>query len=267
MIKPMLAPWENNTHRLWSLWDMLTLDARNFVQLLHTLLNNEMQMRSYKGPASPEFTKITDGVAEYLIEIMTPMDLPHSIKVARNMLMGCDDIAKMHKGFEHLANSVMLELEGRKFYGPLRSFEKYYDHLALFGEPVFNNFPSANDDIYEAGMCLALERATACVMHLMRVLEIGLGALAKAVGVEPQNDWGAYLRKIQEELDRRAKSSGARSPDEQFYAEAAVSFDRLRRAFRNPTMHPDKSYSQERAEEILLSTKSFMAHLATRLSE
>jgi hypothetical protein len=32
-------------------------------------------------------------------------------------------------------------------------------------------------------------------------------------------------------------------------------------------MHPEKTYSQERAEEILLATKSFMTHLATRLSE
>ena len=104
-------------------------------------------------------------------------------------------------------------------------------------------------------------------MHLMRVLENGLGALAAAVGVANQNDWGAYLRKIGGELDARAKVAGARSLDEQFYAEAAANFDRLRRAFRNPTMHPDRVYSQERAEEILIATKSFMAHLALRLSE
>ena len=42
----------------------------------------------------------------------------------------------------------------------------------------------------------------------------------------------AYLRKIGAELDARAKASGARTADEQFYAEAAANFDRLRRAFR-----------------------------------
>lgn len=160
-----------------------------------------------------------------------------------------------------------LELQNRTFIEPEPKYRGYYEQGALFGGEVFNSFPSANDDIYEAGMCLALERGTACVMHLMRVLENGLGALAAAVGVANQNDWGAYLRKIGGELDARAKVAGARSLDEQFYAEAAANFDRLRRAFRNPTMHPDRVYSQERAEEILIATKSFMAHLALRLSE
>ena len=48
---------------------------------------------------------------------------------------------------------------------------------------VFNAFPSANNDILEASNCLALERGTATVMHLMRVAEVGLKALASALGV------------------------------------------------------------------------------------
>ncbi len=82
-----------------------------------------------------------------------------------------------------------------------------------------------------------------------------------------QNDWGAYLKEIARELEARAKGAKARSGDEQFYAEAAITFDGMRRAWRNPTMHPDKSYSQQRAEEILLSVKSFMIHLSTKLRE
>lgn len=78
---------------------------------------------------------------------------------------------------------------------------------------------------------------------------------------------GHLIRKIRDELDARTKAAGARSPDEQFYAEAAANFDRLRRAYRNPTMHPEKNYLQDHAEEVLLATKSFMSHLATRLSE
>ena len=104
-------------------------------------------------------------------------------------------------------------------------------------------------------------------MHLMRGHEVALAALAKTLGIQPQNDWGTYLRKIETEIGQRTKAAGARSSDEQFYAEAAANFDRLRRAYRNPTMHPDKTYSMERAEEILLATKSFMAHLATKISE
>jgi hypothetical protein len=137
----------------------------------------------------------------------------------------------------------------------------------LFGVDVFNSFSSANDDISEAGACLALGRGTASVMHLMRACEVGLSALAKALGVGKQNDWGSYLREIEKALKVRAQTSGARSPDEQFYSEAATSFDYLKRAWRNPTMHVDRTYSSERAEEIFQAVKSFMRHLSSRLTE
>lgn len=144
---------------------------------------------------------------------------------------------------------------------------RYYEQPKLFGDDVFNNFPSANEDIAEAGSCVALGRGTACVMHLMRVLEVGLATLARAIGVTKQNDWGSYLREIDKALAARFKAAGARSPDEQFYAETATSMDNMRRAWRNPTMHPEKTYPPERAEEILLSVKSFMSNLATKLRE
>jgi hypothetical protein len=143
----------------------------------------------------------------------------------------------------------------------------FYKQSAIFGDEVFKAFGSANEDISEAGTCLALDRGTACVMHLMRVIEVGLSALANAVGVNKQNDWGSYLREIDSELGKRAKAAGARSPDEQFFAEAATAIDNMRRAWRNPTMHPEKTYSPERAEEILNSVRTFMRHMATKLHE
>jgi hypothetical protein len=139
--------------------------------------------------------------------------------------------------------------------------------ISLLGDEVFKNLPSANEDIQEAGTCLALERATASVMHLMRVLEAGLAVLAKTLGVTKQNDWGRYLREIDDALAASIEASGARSADEQFYAEVATTIDHMRRAWRNPTMHPEKTYSPERAEEILQSVRSFMRHLATKLHE
>jgi hypothetical protein len=128
-------------------------------------------------------------------------------------------------------------------------------------------FSTASEDIAEAGKCLACSRGTACVMHLNRVMEVGLQALASGMGIGKQNDWGKYLSAIDTELQKQLKASGARSADEQFYAEAHVIFDSVRRAWRNPTMHVDKTYTEERAEEILISVRSFMRHLATRLHD
>src|SRR5205085_4966881 len=59
------------------------------------------------------------------------------------------------------------DIEDHEYVRVLRP--QYFNQITPFGEEVFNCFASANDDIYEAGMCLALDRGTACVMHLMRV--------------------------------------------------------------------------------------------------
>jgi hypothetical protein len=159
------------------------------------------------------------------------------------------------------------ELEGRKFYGPLRRYEQYYEEPQLFGDQVFDRFPSANNDIFEAGTCLALERGTACVMHLMRVVEVGIKVLAATLGVGKQNDWGTYFREIDKELADRGKLAGKLTPDEMFYAETRVTIDGVRIAWRNPTMHIENNYSPERAEEILIAVRALMRHLATKLRE
>jgi hypothetical protein len=158
-------------------------------------------------------------------------------------------------------------LPQRPFYGPLTKYAPYYEQPKLFGDEVFNKFPSANNDIFEAGTCLALERGTATVMHLMRVVEVGLKVLASTVGVGTQSDWGGYVRAIDDALAARIKASGKRTPDEQFYAEARVTIDGVRMAWRNATMHVENNYSPERAEEILIAVRGLMRHLATKLSE
>ncbi|MFI5021505.1 MAG: hypothetical protein ACHQRJ_07620 [Alphaproteobacteria bacterium] len=246
---------------------MLTLHAVELLNILQITLGLEFKVRGKSGALPTQLAESLQKGASKFQEFAESLELPVTAATARNMLATCTSSEELHRALLQIGNTLFMELDNRKFFGPAGRYVKYFEEPKLFGDAVFDRFPSANEDIYESGMCLALERGTACVMHLMRVLEVALAALAKAVGVINQSDWGAYLRKIDGELSARAKSAGARTPDEQFYSEAASNFDHVRRAFRNPTMHPEKSYSPARAEEILVATKSFMTHLASRLSE
>jgi hypothetical protein len=137
----------------------------------------------------------------------------------------------------------------------------------IFGDEVEIAFPSAQCDIEEAAKCLAVERSTACVMHLMRATEVPLKALASSLGIGLKNDWGSYIRDIDKELASRLKASGRRSAEEAFYAEASEAFERVKRLWRNRTMHVDAVYTAERANDIFEATRHFMAHLATRIRE
>jgi hypothetical protein len=162
-------------------------------------------------------------------------------------------------------NTVQCEAKTKLFLYVPGDKAQLYNLQQPFGPEVFAHFFPANDDISEASTCLALDRGTACVMHLSRVAEVGLKALAAELQMKPQNDWGRYLAEINNELELRYKTAGARSEEEQFFAEAALTFDQMRRAWRNPSMHVDRSYSPERAQEILEAVRSFIKHLATRL--
>jgi hypothetical protein len=246
---------------------MLELNARDFIELIHDLLASEHAIRGRSGELTPMLAAHRDEANGKIISLLKKLELPVSAKTAEEMIAGAKTVERLHESLEQLWNNIALELDGRKFYGPRSKYAGYFEQPKLFGDDVFSKFPSANNDIFEAGTCLALERGTACVMHLMRVCEVGIKVLAAALAVPQQNDWGAYLSRVDQALDALIKASGRRSPDEQFYAEVRVTLDGVRIAWRNPTMHIENSFSPERAEEILISVGAIMRHLATKLSE
>jgi len=233
---------------------------------MQTLFGAERLLEGTTGPLPRELIETDSVVAADIREACDKMGLKTSAR-STDYIKYAGTTEELTIAYTHVKRNIHTELHGRKFFEPDERYIGYFEQPKLFGDDVFNKFPSAGDDIYEAGMCLALERSTACVMHLMRIVEVGLRTLASTLGVGKQNDWGKYLSEIDKELTNRVKTAGARTADEQFYAEAAAGIDNMRRAWRNPTMHPEKTYPNERAQEILLATKLFMSHLATRLNE
>lgn len=177
------------------------------------------------------------------------------------------DLRMIADGMNALIVSYGDELDGRRMFVMTPQYAKYFDYPEpLFGIEVFDAFPEAIGDIADAGKCLALGCTTACVMHLMRVLEVGLKAVANEFGITDKNDWGTYIREIESELKQRERAAGRRTADEQFYADACFQFGNLKVAYRNPTMHVANDYSDERAEEILVATRAFMRHLSPRFA-
>ena len=140
----------------------------------------------------------------------------------------------------------------------------------LFGAEVTTAFPSAVVDIEEAGKCFAFERWTASVFHLMRVMEMGLRVLGDTLKLPPNTNrnWEAILRKCDEELRKPfADKSPEWKSDEPFFAGATAMLRSVKDAWRNPTMHVEKVYTEEQAQDIWNAVKGFMRHLATQLKE
>jgi cell fate (sporulation/competence/biofilm development) regulator YlbF (YheA/YmcA/DUF963 family) len=151
--------------------------------------------------------------------------------------------------------------------------ETYEQKEPLFGKPVADSFNAANRDIAAAGRCLALDEPTACVFHLMRVLEHGLRALAEKVGLDndamAHENWQNVIDQIEKKI--RALDSLTKGPAKvdrlKNYSAAAVQFRYFKDAWRNHVSHARESYDPREAESVFIHVKEFMQHLTVNASD
>lgn len=142
-----------------------------------------------------------------------------------------------------------------------------------FGPNVAANFHPMRDDLEEAAKCLAFGRGTACVFHLMRVMEVGLRALGASLNdetLDPKRNpsWDAILKRCDHQLTLQIKDRSAEwRVDNDFYAEAVAQLHAVKDAWRNPTMHIERSYMPDQAEDVWNAVGAFMRHLSKKLSE
>lgn len=143
-----------------------------------------------------------------------------------------------------------------------------YMKAELFGPEVAARFPSAQTDIEDAGKCLAFQRGTACVFHLMRVMEAALKVVARPLGIPYAPSWESYISQITRKIDEKHRHKGVQwKKDEPFFKELLGDFHGVKIGWRNPTMHIVRRYEPEEAEEILIAVRGFMRRLAKKYGE
>jgi hypothetical protein len=257
--------------KLVRLWDMLEFYAFGFVSTFNFLIG----LREPFDGIEPFLTQVRPQLEEFR-KTLLGMNLENSAAKLESMLYTLDHLGKWDEpewghDFKELAERITDEFRTKLIYMvPYSKADYFSDSTKPFPQGVRNNFPSAVYDMDEASKCFALDRHTACVFHLMRILEIGLNILGKDLGVTVAESWGAALRDIRAEILSRNK--GTHGPEwktdhEPFYSDAASSFHLFKNAWRNHIMHGKENYNEEQARRIFDNVGAFMSHLATRLSE
>ena len=171
-----------------------------------------------------------------------------------------------------LSVTIENELSLRKFFAiPDEKAKVYGDGTEPLGSDVAASFPSSTFDASEAKRCFALSRNTACVFHLMRVLEIGLSAFAVKFNVSASHtNWETIINQIERAI-KEPEQDQNRSPtwkdDREFYSQCASHFRIVKDAWRNYTAHARGKYDEQEASDMLTSVRGFMQKLATRLHE
>lgn len=170
---------------------------------------------------------------------------------------GAAEIAADLRG--ELASKTFFVLEGRD--------GEYHTDSLLLTEAA-SRFPSASEELNEAGKCFALGRYTASVFHAMRALEPALEALRLNVRAPKKGSWGPIIDQIEAKI-RQVQTGGTRSTEarKRFLSEAAAEFRHLKDAWRNHAMHTHQRYDRETAQRVLEHAKTFVEHLAGRLRE
>ncbi|MBA2490768.1 MAG: hypothetical protein H0V34_03340 [Gammaproteobacteria bacterium] len=161
---------------------------------------------------------------------------------------------------DELRYRVEDELESRHFLSLSDEEAPYYSPSApLFGDEVQDKLGELQFDIEEAGKCLALNRHTACVFHLMRIIERVVQLVGGKLGVESPNEkeWNAIVCQTRSKVNGMAKND----PQRDQYAAILNHLDGVRMAWRNPTMHVRGKYTGEEAEDIFSHVRSFMREL------
>ena len=128
-------------------------------------------------------------------------------------------------------------------------------------------FPTAAFEVEEAAKCIAFGRHTASVFHAMRMLEVGIRALAKRIGISDptkpaEKNWSFILKSINEKIEeswpKKTRIAGSEgSAFEELYAH----LDAVRNPWRNATMHVETIYAPHEALHIIRCSAFFLKRL------
>jgi hypothetical protein len=277
--------------RLWSLWDMLKINARGFYR---TLLNvhaaqllveeRKKDTDAYLAPIADQKllddllrrAKLFQGHALNLGAPVTASLAEHHIwTIGSNTKPSQKELVEAYNNLiitlEHELSTIFLfaiEAEKKRYFEPKEP---------LFGPPFAAKFQTMGMfELDEAAKCLALGRPTAAVFHLMRLMEIGIRSVSRCLRIpDPlkpaDRNWGNILREIKADIDAHSGNKPSKAwalpEDREFFESAYASLDAVRVAWRNTTMHVENKYTDDEAEHIFLATKGFMKKLASRMDE
>jgi len=153
------------------------------------------------------------------------------------------------------------ELDGRFFlFLPTENVPLYRQSGPLFGADVEAKFPEMSEDIAEAGKCLALNRGTAAVFHLMRTMEIAVQRFGANLGVAlaTEKNW----QNILDEINKALKGLDQKLPQTKAFAEASAHLYNVKLCWRNAVMHPKQTYTPDEARSLYEAVRVFMRDLA-----
>lgn len=273
---------------LVTLWSVLEKYAQIFVECETHLKGVEDQLMHAQASFStdgykfnPQATISKDGMIEIAyvlarvsvecerLELVDQMEMAESIMDNVKVGSMCE---RVKNEIRVLRESIQSALSRRVFFYADPVAASYYENEDLFGEEVAQKFSRAVPDIKEAGSCYALNRPTACVFHLMRVVPYGMEAVAKLLRVKfarsiDSMEWNAIIEPIDKAVRalQFTPKSTKKFKDQKFYSEVVQHLYFCKDAWRNHVSHGRDPYDMPTARSVMDHVGHLMRLLATRV--
>jgi hypothetical protein len=257
-----MTPWDKRPFILVNWWDMADFKGSLFCVICSYLAGivKEWQTSGEKAPTDTERQNAIKNIAFVasqcedagLLNIATY--IKDQIPLVDYQGVAFSDYVKHFGNLQGMLQSEMrsvkfLRVDRQNFYGSDPQFESF----------VTDIYPILTYDIVEAGNCLALERTTACVFHLMRIVEFCVQKLGEKLGVPLVNE--SVWQKIMDQVDSRIRDMpekpAAKKRLKEKYADVAGHLYNVKVAWRNPVMHPKRTYTAEEAEHLFTTVRMF----------
>lgn len=159
---------------------------------------------------------------------------------------------------EELAHHVFVRVEKPHYYGK----------NPRFAQLVAEIYPEIAYDVVEAGNCLATGRGTACVFHLMRIMDFGLQKIGPKLKIQKiQNkSWQQILNQMNRAISRMPESTAVLKKKKEVYAEMVALLETVKTAWGDAAMTPKPAHTLKEAETLLGTVSEFMVHVASILN-
>jgi hypothetical protein len=166
------------------------------------------------------------------------------------------------------------ETDDRTFFSLNLRETEYFTKPVLGWESPVARFPEILGDVEEARKCFALSRYSGAVFHSIQIIESGLITLGTYLRVtDPKSGWTAVSGALEKVIKKEHKNRGLfERKNFAFLEQMHGTVAGLKNAWRNKISHAHgklvlmtTDFSPDVAEEILISSRSFMRRLAEGL--
>lgn len=232
--------------------------------------NIKMSLETGCNRRCDDLKSLLDDVASHCVSLQLRCGLAQIKRIQDRLVEGTKfrDLC-LAAQITNLSERIEDDFRDRMFlFVALEKAALFKDDPVPFGTKVKERFPNVSADIEDARWCLGIERSTAAVYHLMRVVEFGIRRLAKRLRLPTHLEhkpWGDILKAARTATAALPYTSTKERNRRDRCSEAIAHLNTVKDAWRNPTMHAKRRYSPEEAEAIYASVKTFMNYLADNL--